>query len=61
MTQDSAGEVPKRLKGAVSKTARRCESRMGSNPVFSARQKNNFLKEVFLFDWFDEEVAIHLS
>lgn len=30
------GEVPKRLKGAVSKTARGCKSRMGSNPIFSA-------------------------
>ena len=35
----SVGEVPKRLKGAVSKTARGCKSRMGSNPIFSARNK----------------------
>ena len=28
--------IPKRPKGAVSKTARRCKSRRGSNPLSSA-------------------------
>ena len=38
-----AGEVPKRLKGAVSKTARRCKSCKGSNPFFSAKKSNKSL------------------
>ena len=37
----SAGEVPKRLKGAVSKTARGCKSCKGSNPFFYAREIKN--------------------
>ena len=33
-----AGEVPKRLKGVVSKTTSRCKSSKGSNPFFSAKR-----------------------
>ena len=68
-----AGEVPKRSKGAVSKTARGCKSRMGPNPIFSANhelmntlkacfllQKNNRFCDCPLFNWFNEEVSVDL-
>ena len=35
------GGIPKRSKGAVSKTARRCKPRQGSNPCSSAKINKN--------------------
>ncbi len=44
-----AGEIPKRLKGSVSKTDRGCKSCKGSNPFFSASRKINPGDRVFFF------------
>ena len=50
---DSVGEVPKWLKGAVSKTARGCKSCRGSNPFFSAKAtKNAMMNRAFILTYY---------
>ena len=65
----TSGEIPKRLKGAVSKTARGCKSCKGSNPFFSATINKkvpakfgtfNYINNNLLFYRFHKEISIYL-
>ena len=49
------GEIPKRLKGSVSKTDRRCKPREGSNPSFSA-----IIMKKQIFPWLPSTILISL-